>query len=232
MRNLQFANDYIYHIYNRGVEKRDVFMDRKDYFRFIHDLFEFNDIESAVNIYYKQAALQSYEAKPRKIGHKRKLLVEILAFCLMPNHFHLILRQLKEDGITLFMQKLGTGYTVYFNQKYQRAGSLFQGPFKAVLVETDTYLTHLSRYIHLNPLELFEPAWKQEGIKDWEKSNEFLETYRWASYLDYIGKKNFPSVTNRDFILQYFNGAEDYKKFINEWISAEFAKVEDFIIEK
>ena len=120
MRKITFENNEIYHIINRGVEKRNIFSNDKDYLRFIHDLYEFNDEAPAENIYYKSVGLESYDAKPRKVIRERKLLVEILTFCLMPNHYHLLLRQIKDKGITNFMHKLGTGYTMSFNKKYKR----------------------------------------------------------------------------------------------------------------
>ena len=128
------------------------------------------------------------------------------------------------------MQKLGTGYSMYFNQKYQRVGSLFQGRFKAVLVENDNYLLHLSRYIHFNPVELIEPNWKTKGVKNLAKSNRFLEKYRFSSYLDYIGKKNFSSITQRDFINEYFENPKEYKKFMQEYISVD-DNIESLILE-
>src|SRR3990167_8816326 len=119
MKKPQFTADNFYHIYNRGVEKRKIFLNNDDHFRFIHDLFEFNDEAYAQNIYYKLPSMKLYEVEPHKVS-KRKLLVEIIAFCLMPNHFHLFLRQNADNGIARFMQKLGTGYAMYFNQKYNR----------------------------------------------------------------------------------------------------------------
>ncbi len=118
-----FVNNQVYHIYNRGVEERKVFLDKEDYFRFVHNLFEFNDEAPAMNLYYKlfQLQAQSYEVQLRKVKvmerEPRKLLVEILLFCLMPNHFHLLIKQKVDNGIVKFMQKLGTGYTNYFNKK-------------------------------------------------------------------------------------------------------------------
>jgi len=223
MKRPPFINSHIYHIYNRGVEKRRVFLDDQDRFRFIHDLYEFNNEDPAINInYWFQRKQSKYmEVRLPYIREKRKLLVEILAWCLMPNHYHLLLRQRIDNGLVLFMQKLGTGYTNYFNQKYQRVGPLFQGKFKAVLVENDNYLMHLSRYIHLNPVELIEPNWKMGGIKNFKKADKFLEKYRYSSYLDYIGKKNFPSVTQRDFINNYFDNFREYKKFMEEYISLD-----------
>lgn len=213
MKKPYFAENEIYHIYNRGVEKRDVFMSDKDHFRFIHDLYEFNDEEFTERQY--RYSYQFDEVQPRQIGIRqktrpRKLLVEILAFALMPNHFHLLLRQKREDGIVKFMQKIGTGYAMYFNKKYDRVGSLFQGRFKAVLVKQDAHFIHLPYYIHTNPLDL-----KNDEVQP----RQFLENYRWSSFLDYIGKKNFPSVTSRDFLLDFFGGTKDYKKATYKWIN-------------
>lgn len=223
MKRPPFINSYIYHIYNRGVEKRKVFLDNQDRFRFIHDLYEFNDEGPVININYRfQRNRSKYmEVELPYIRKKRKLLVDIFVWCLMPNHYHLLLRQKIDKGIVLFMQKLGGGYTNYFNLKYKRVGSLFQGRFKAIVVENDNYLTHLSRYIHLNPVELIEPNWKIKGIKNWSKSKNFLEKYRYSSYLDYIGRKNFPSLTQRDFINEYFKNSKEYKKFMQDYISVD-----------
>ena len=174
MKKPSFINNGIYHIYNRGVEKRKVFLDDQDHFRFIHDLFEFNDEAPALNTYYRLPYLQSYEVqlqktRLQKIGatnkaagrRQRKLLVEILAFCLMPNHYHLLIRQRIDKGAVNFMQKLGTGYTNYFNKRYERVGSLFQGRFKAVLINKESHFIHLPYYIHLNPLDLEMPQWRE-----------------------------------------------------------------------
>ena len=148
----------------------------------------------------------------------------------MPNHFHLIVKQLVDGGITKFMHKLGTGYTLYFNQKYKRTGSLFEGKFKRIYIDKDEYLIHLSRYIHLNPIELIQHDWKKRGIKDWEKVNEFLKNYRWSSYPDYIGKKNFPSVIKKDFLMGYFDKSkEKYENFVRNWISEDLKKVVQLI---
>lgn len=232
MKRPKFVSGEIYHVYNRGVEKRDIFSDDQDRFRFIHNLFEFNDESPALNIYYKNL----YEVSPRKIENKpkepRKPLVEILAFCLMNNHYHLLLRQKKEGGISKFMQKLGTGCTMYFNQKYERTGVLFQGLFKAVLIKDESHFIHIPYYIHLNPLDLIAPDWRDGEIKDFNKVIKFLENYRWSSYLDYVGKKNFPSVTQRGFLLEFFEGPEEYKKNIFNWLKElDISKIKDLTLE-
>ncbi|MCF7835733.1 MAG: transposase [Candidatus Marinimicrobia bacterium] len=219
MANPTFVENKIYHIYNRGVEKRKIFMDDKDYFRFIHDLFEFNDQNNVPNINYyfdtKTMSVESRHLKKQKAEKRsRKLLVEILAFTLMPNHFHLLLRQRVEGGISKFAQKLGAGYAKYFNTRYERVGSLFQGKFKAVSIDEDAHFLHILHYIHSNPLSLssYRPP------RSIAREMKFLEDYRWSSYMDYIGKENFPSVTQREFLLDFYGGPEKYKKETKEWI--------------
>lgn len=232
MRKVRIVTGEIYHIYNRGVEKRKIFLEDEDYLRFIHDLFEFNDENPAKNFHYyfkfkfKEVPLPKIEREPRK------LLVEILAFCLMPNHFHLMVRQKVENGITQFMRKLGTGYTNYFNQKYERVGPLFQGTFKIVHIKQDAHFLHLPYYIHLNPLDLKFPEWRNKEIKNYKEAMKFLENYRWSSFLDYIGKKNFPSVTQREFLSEFFEGPEEYKKDTLKWLKEmDLEEIKDLVLE-
>ncbi|MFA7152043.1 MAG: transposase, partial [Candidatus Paceibacterota bacterium] len=138
---------------------------------------------------------------------ERERIVEILAFCLMPNHYHLVVHQLVENGITLFMKKLGNSYVGYFNEKHNRKGlgSLFQGPFKAVHVADNDQFLNLASYVFANPIGISDPEWKNRGVSDPERSIEFLNSYPWSSYLDSIGIKNFPSVTQREFLLNSFD---------------------------
>jgi len=209
----KIITEEIYHIYNRGVEKRDVFMSDQDYVRFIHDLFEFNDINPTHNLnYYFE---QSMEVGLPKIGRgKRKLFVELMAFCLMPNHYHLIARQKRDGGITEFMRKLGTGYTNYFNQKYERVGPLFQGKYKYVRLNSEKHFIYLPYYVHLNPLGLkFNRQQKNTG-----EIMRFLKNYKWSSFPDYVGIKNFPSVTQREFLNKILGKPEQHKKDIIKWL--------------
>ncbi len=236
MKKPVFVNNEVYHIYNRGVEERKIFLDDKDYFRFIHNLFEFNDKAPAMNLYYKLPQIQSYEVQLRKI-HKierepRKLLVEIMAFCLMPNHYHIFIRQKVDNGIVRFMQKLGTGYTNYFNNRYKRVGGLLQGRFKAILIKNESHFIHLPYYIHLNPLDIKFPEWREREIKNYKEATEFLENYRWSSFPDYIGKKNFPSVTQREFLSKFFGGPEQYKKDMIKWLKElDLENIVDIMLE-
>ncbi len=209
----------IYHIYNRGVEKRKIFLDDQDYLRFVHDLFEFNDQNPAINLAYYFGKSKSKEVGLPKIERgARKLFVRLMAFCLMPNHFHLIVQQITDDGITEFIRKLGTGYTNYFNKKYRRVGPLFQGKYKSVQIKSESHLIHLPYYIHLNPLDVAGIEWRGEKVINYKKASEFLEKYRWSSYRDYIGIRNFPSVTQREFLTKFFDGPENYRKRMIKWL--------------
>ena len=214
IRKQKLVNDQIYHVFNRGVEKRDIFMDDQDYFRFIHNLFEFNDENPVINTtYYFDPKTMNVESrnikKANKDKHVRRQLVEILVFTLMPNHFHLLLKQRKTTGITKFIQKVCTGYTMYFNKKYERVGGLFQSRFKSVIVDRQEYFQYLPHYIHTNPLELnYRDRTSIIGLK----GLKFLEEYRWSSFPDYIGEKNFPSVTSRELILDTFGGEKKYRE--------------------
>ncbi len=216
MKKPLFLNDHIYHIFNRGVEKRDIYMDERDYVRFIHGLYEFNNEKQVVNLnYYFNSKTRSVEKRSLKRDRDlRKLLVQILVFTLMPNHYHLLLRQTSDNGIVRFMQKLGTGYTNYFNKKYERVGGLFQGRFKAVEIGRKSHLIHLPHYIHTNPLDL---NYRYRGVLQYAPASiDFLEGYRWSSFPDYMGKRNFPRVTKKDFILDIFGGPEKYKEYTLE----------------
>jgi putative transposase len=229
----EFINGEIYHIYNRGVEKRDIFKNDADRYRFVSSLFELNDrkmvkMRDRISERIKRNAkkIKNYTgatcADSRTGGTcadcekegiddcleiEREKIIELLVFCLMPNHYHLIIRQLDEGGITLFMKKLGNSYVGYFNEKHKRKGlgSLFQGQFKAVLVESNDQFLNLASYVFANPAGILDPEWKKKGVSDFGRTVDFLNSYRWSSYLDSIGFKNFPSVTQRDFLSMSFS---------------------------
>lgn len=219
----------IYHVLNRGVDKRTIFLDKQDYFRFIHDLFEFND-ENWVNTssYSFAQSEKINDIASRKLSRKpRKLLVDILAFVLMPNHYHLLLAPKIENGISKFMKKVDMGYAKYFNQKYERKGTLFERRYKAIQVTEESHFIHLPYYLHCNPLDLIQPEWREEKLLNYKKAIQFLESYRWSSHLDYLGKKNFPSVTNRDFLLNFFEGEDGYRQALYEWLKDKNKEIEE-----
>lgn len=216
----KFVEGNVYHLLNRGVDKREIFLDDKDRLRFIHNLFEFNDANPVNNVLYRfrpqsidlRCPYIPVERKPRK------LLVELLAFALMPNHYHLLIRPRSSDNVQKFMRRVNMGYAKYFNEKYKRSGALFEGRFKSVAVTREAHFIHLPYYIHFNPLDLATPEWRRREMKNAKKAMEFLENYRWSSFQDYIGKKNFPSVTQREFLFSFVGGPEEYKRKSMQWL--------------
>ncbi|MEK7077946.1 MAG: transposase [Patescibacteria group bacterium] len=221
------------------MEKRLVFMDRNDHLRFIQNLIEFNNIELSPpsNVRFSSthpSQLTSSHLEQLLFGVQlpKKRLVDILAFCLMSNHYHLLLRQHTENGIVRFMQKLGTGYTNYFNIKYDRVGPLFQGRFKAILINTHHQLLYIPHYIHLNPLESIEPKWREGTIKNLNKAIHFLDNYKWSSFADYTGKRNFAVTIKKNVLLKLYGNPQEYKKSILEWLkSIDLQKNSDIILE-
>lgn len=149
MRKVPFINGEFYHIYNRGVDKRDIFSNQYDLDRFFQSMDNFNIVEPIGSIY--EHSFQNQKKSPQLGSSTPKLkLVNFVCYCLNPNHYHFILEQVSDKGIEKFMQRIGTGYTNYFNEKNKRSGSLFQGRFKASHVASNEYLLHLSAYVNLN----------------------------------------------------------------------------------
>ena len=208
-----------YHVLNRGVEKRNIFMDDRDRARFIHDLYEFNSTERADPNFGRTSTSKMMDIGCPSFDERYgDPLVMVHFFCLMPNHYHLMISPLVEHGIPLFMKKLNMGYAKYFNERYQRSGSLFQGKYKSVHLTEDSHFLYLPYYIHLNPLDMHTPSWRDGVLKDPTKALAYLNAYRWSSHLDYLGTKNFPSVTDRSFFAKQFGGTGGYVKSFTKYV--------------
>ena len=150
----------------------------------------------------------------------------------MPNHYHLLLSPKIENGISKFMQKLGAGYVRYFNIKHERKGTLFEQGYKFILVSKEPHFYHLPYYIHLNPLDMKFKEWREGGLRNYKQAMEYLNNYRWSSHLDYVGKKNFPSITNRKFLTEVFGGERKYEKSIKQWLKdLELEGIKDLMLE-
>jgi putative transposase len=188
------------HVLNRGVEGRDLFLDERDFLRFVHNLYVFNDTAAA-------DANGGYHFKDMDVGRpyierRRERLVDIHGWCLMRNHYHLLLSEVRENGLSLFIKKLNGGYAKYVNERYERQGALFAGKTKRVLVDRQEHYLYILHYIHLNPLDYLEGAaeWRVRSrghITSARDAISYLSSYRWSSYLDYAGTKNFPSLLTR-----------------------------------
>jgi len=198
MRKSPFVVGEYYHIYNRGVDKREVFANNNDYVRFLKNLREFN----SKFIREERARLTEFDSDSdsESESNSGERLVDIIAYCLNPNHYHLILKQISEKGIEKFMQKVGTGYTNYFNIKNKRSGALFQGKFKSVHIDSDDYLLYLSAYINENN---FIHGYGKRG------------NWKYASLWEYLGKTN-QEICNKKIILDQFRNINDYKEFLDK----------------
>ena len=203
-RIIPFVNGEYYHIFNRGVAKMPIYLNAFDYKQFINTM-----------LYYQiegpKPRFSIFKLQPILLDNRIKL-IDIICYCLMPNHFHLILRQIKDTGITEFVGKLSNSYTKYFNIKNKRVGPLLQGEFKSVYIGSDEQITHLSRYIHLNPLVGYV-------TKD-------LRTYRWSSYPEYLGTVK-SNICSKEIVLGQFKLQNDYGTFVFDQVS--YAKELDFI---
>lgn len=232
-RKEQFVTGEIYHLVLRGIDDNKLFKNINDHYRGIFSIYEFNNAIK-IEIRERRRARLNFKALSKVYGDpvsvnldRRDKLVEILTFCLMPNHIHLLVRQIKDGGIIKFMSKLGAGYGGYFNRKYSRKGHVFQNRFLAVPIKTDEQLKIIFVYIHANPVSLVEPKWKEKGIRNIKKVIKFVKEYKWSSFSDYIGKSNFPSVTDREFMLETMGGKRACEKFIEDYIKYK-GKVKEF----
>ena len=210
-RTIEFSEGEYYHIYNRGVDKRDIFQSDRDGERFLKLLFVSNGTKPF--IYREIEKMKLHEID------RGEPLVAIGAYCLMPNHFHLLVKETSTGGISKFMEKLGTGYSMYFNKKNSRTGFLFQGNFKAEHVDNDEYLKYLLAYIHLNPVKLIEPEWKETGIRDKQRAQKYLGQYRYSSYGDYLGEATDESlILSKTEFPEYFTATRDFSDYISDWL--------------
>lgn len=210
----------LWHALNRGVDGRDLFMNDLDRLRFIHDMYEFNDATPAdSNVGYRFQSKSRDIVSPYIEKRPRERLVDIHGWCLMKNHYHLLLSERVEGGISLFLRKLNVGYAKSFNEKYSRVGTLFQGRTKKILIERDAHFLYILHYIHLNPLDYFPGSekWRardKNSILNAVKALNYLDSYRWSSYLDYTNKKNFPSILTtslfKDALGHYPDSLSDY----------------------
>ncbi len=215
-RILPLVTNQFYHVFNRGVEHRPIFLNVKDYQRALHamQLYQFQKPPVKLSRFLVIASedRQKLLDELNKSGPK---LVEIICFCLMPNHFHFLLRQAQDGGIAKFMSNFQNSFTRYFNIRHERDGILFQGQFKAKLVTTNEQLLHLSRYIHLNPHTSYVL-----------KTLDSLLDYEWSSLPEYLGRVSV-ELCQKEIILSQFKSSDDYKSFV--WNQADYQRQLDYI---
>jgi len=177
-------------------------MDDNDYQRFIFSLGLFNSQNPTNPNIHRDSSVMEVGLPSRTEDQ----VVEIMAFCLMSNHYHLMIRPRIESGLTVFMRKLGTGYTNYFNLRYKRVGSLFQGIYKQRPITTDEHFNWLPHYIHSNPFD---------------GSPTSITEYPWSSYGEYAGMSKYPDIVDTSFLSSWFESSENFKKETAQWLASE-----------
>ncbi len=216
-RKVLFVQGEYYHLYNRGVDKRVIFLNEYDYSRFVLLLHVLN---TSKNLKIRDLLKDNSFEELLKIKNNDPI-VAIGAYCLMPNHFHILITPVVEGGVSRFMLKLQTAYSMYFNVKNDRSGALFQGPFKSQHLDTDEYLRYIYSYIHLNPAKLKDKNWKEYGPKDFRSLKNFILSYKYSSMGEYI-HQNF-IISNTVAFPDYKNEAvsrDDYfKTMIDDWLT-------------
>jgi putative transposase len=213
-----------HHVHNRGRLDRDIFIDHRDYFRFTLLLYCCNNDRPVSTKSARCVGANYYGLCDIKRG---KPLVDIVSHSLMPNRFHLLLRERKPGNLSKFMSKLSTGYSMYFNKKYKREGALFAGPFRSTKVETDAYMKYLFAYIHLKPLK--HKAVRKKGEPKYlgdEKVRDSLRRYEYSSYLDYVeNNRRRKAILDTDTFYKFFQTPKDFEQNIFDWL--RFEKTED-----
>lgn len=221
MRNVPIIEGQYYHVYNRGVDKRNIFNDADDLDRFFTSMIAFNTIKPIGSLFiesFRRRNKGNNDFSFRCLAPKKERLVDFLAFCLNPNHFHFIITPLREKGLSEFMKRLGGGYTNYFNEKYNRTGSLFQGTFKSQHIDRDAYLNHLSVYVNLN-----------NRVHKWDNTPM---NYTRSSWDEYLGKSE-EKICDISLVMDNFETVEAYKNFAHESLKDIIRrKEEDKLIQK
>ena len=204
------------HVCNRGVEKRNIFLKNADFIRFIDNLFLLNNQKGKLRTKHKDIFNKGIEL-PRQ-----EKFVDILSWCLLPNHYHLLLHEKVEGGILEFVKRLGNAYTKYFNIINEgRSGYLFQNKAKIIPVENNQQFLYIPFYIDLNPLDLYLPRWKDDGfVSNSGDANKFLLSYKWSSYSDYFSEGNRETLINKEMFFDLFDTTrEQYHKELMNFIS-------------
>ncbi len=228
MREEQFATGDFVHVYNRGNRKMPIVYDENDRWRFLKILRYFNDEYSSPNIFrdlYELRQVRHY--KPfmwPESWPEHKPLVKILSFCLMPNHFHLLLEEIKEQGISRFMAKLGVGFTRYMNLKHSEVGRVFQGTYKGKVIKEMEHLQYLNVYIQiLNPLEILTNE-ADLPLRDFDKAFNLTMGYKFGSLPDYFDRRDFSIIDSDVFKKMLPTDTDGYKEFAYDAIATKGLK--------
>ncbi|MDP3882779.1 MAG: transposase [Candidatus Staskawiczbacteria bacterium] len=230
IRKIQFMPTEFYHVFNRGNGKQNIFYNDKDRYRFLQAIYLSNNVNTFLGIEELERGKGGYALADIKniletntIPHDP--LVRICADCLMSNHYHFLIQEIKEGGISKFMQRLGTSYAKYFVTKYERPGSLFQGRFKATHIENDDQLKYLLAYVNaINPAQLAEPSLKERGIKNLKKVLDRVNNYKWSTHFEFMGKRE-SILIDKGLLGEIYPNPKIYYKFIEDVLHGKEKKM-------
>lgn len=231
MRKVQFVPGQYYHIYSRTILNSPEFKDSRQAERLAQSFLISNSTKSTQAFQFLRNNKDAPIEETLKIVKEGEKLVDVLCYSIMPDHYHLLIRELKENGISNFIRKCNISIAKYVNIKNDRRGTLFESRFNAKHINTNEYLIHLSLYIHLNPLDILSGRdWRTHKLKDWPTEKEKLLNYPWSSLKAFLDKNhNDLIISGTDIILSQFDNNKDYELFLQEWSEDIFNKIKDFV---
>lgn len=242
-KEISFDKTISYHVLSRAVEGRKIFVKEEDCYRFIFQLYTANIGKPAPNLQRKdvikavQNLLNGLDIPEKLIIVEHSPLVYILSFNEVINHHHLILVPKAENGISKYMQKLKTGFAMYHNLKYNRKGNLFERPYKIIPIQTNFQLDAVLRYVNVkNSLDVFQPGWRENGLKNEKEATQFLKEYQFSSFPDLFGERNSKILVSREILEKYLGkemteNKEEYLNFINDYIKNNLVSFYPFFLE-
>jgi len=222
-RKFPLVTNQIYHVFNRGVAHQPTFLDKRDYIRAVDSMAYYQNAKPFLKYAkFLKLSTQDREKFWEQFKNSENKLIEIISYCFMPNHFHFLVKQLADGGISKFLSNFTNSYTRYFNTKNEREGPLFTGKFKSVRIETDEQLFHISRYIHLNPYTSYVI-----------KKIEDLETYPYSSFPEYLEENSFVRLCSKDIVVSTFSKRNAYRDFVfdNSDYQRQLDKIKHLVLE-
>lgn len=240
-RKIFFEKNRPFHIITRAVDGKKIFQKDDDCYRLLFQLCAANLGKTGFNLQRRdiikvaKALLEGEKISPKFLLKEHPPLVSILDFSLVMNHYHLHLLANIENSVPIFIQRFNRGFAGYFNLKYGRKGPLFEGPYKSVAIETDSQGAAVSRYVSIvNPLDLHQPNWRKEGLKDWRGALRFLENFLFSSFPDKVGLRKSGILAPKDILEQYSFvgfGKKEFQEFTKQFLKEKQSSFKDFYLE-
>lgn len=233
IRKEKFCPGEYYHIYSRTILNVPEFKDYKNAQKLCRAFLLANSTSSGEAFDYLRTNRNSSLEKALEIVKQGDKLVDVVCYSIMPDHYHLLLKELKDNGIIDFIRKCNTSIAKYINIKNERSGVLFESRFKSKHVSSNDYLLHLSLYIHLNPLDFLDGKdWRFNKLKDWHSKKNKLLNYQWSSLKSFLDDNSEDKIiSGTEIVLDQFKNKKEYELFLREWSEESFSRINDLILE-